>query len=260
MKLWIKLALVIFVITNVVIEIVLFVVKPQVKEHLISLLGEKLKSTAAASAVAISGDEFKKLNFSDPSIINHPAYLHIKNQLSKTKFNLGLKEDIYTLTLINNNTALFGVTTNPKSYSGDTLHLQNINLQNTLNSNNSNPNSNRVNFQDNPNNYNNNNYNTLPEKDFNTDMNSIVRSNLKSRGLIPNNKLNNNHGTTSLNMSNSESADNKEEEFNRKRGILNNIKQQIEMNLNTKAEDVNRRKMDDEKYLNDMRVFYPFGR
>jgi len=125
MKLWIKLALVIFVITNVVIEIVLFVVKPQVKEHLISLLGEKLKSTAAASAVAINGDEFKKLNFSDPSIINHPAYLHIKNQLSKTKFNLGLKEDIYTLTLINNNTALFGVTTNPKSYSGDTLHLQN---------------------------------------------------------------------------------------------------------------------------------------
>ncbi|MDP2364550.1 MAG: hypothetical protein Q8M94_12375 [Ignavibacteria bacterium] len=56
MKLWIKLALIIFIITNILIEIVLFVVKPQVKNHYVSLLGEKLKSTAAASAVAINGE------------------------------------------------------------------------------------------------------------------------------------------------------------------------------------------------------------
>lgn len=132
MKLWIKLALITFVITNVVVEIVLFVVKPQVKNHYVSLLGEKLKSTAVASAVAINGDEFKELNFSDPSITDHPAYLHIKSRLSKTKSNLGIKEDIYTLTLVNGKTAIFGVTTNPRSYSGDTLHLLNTIPQEAL--------------------------------------------------------------------------------------------------------------------------------
>lgn len=125
MKLWIKLAIVIFVLTNVVIQSVLFVVKPQVESHYISLLGEKLKSTAAASAIAISGDEFKNLNFSDPTVNTNLPYLHIKNQLSKVKSNLGIKEDLYTLTLVNDNMAIFGVTTNSKSYSGDTLHLQN---------------------------------------------------------------------------------------------------------------------------------------
>lgn len=125
MKLWIKLAIILFVFTNIIIEVVLFVVKPQIKDHFLSLLGEKLKSTAAASAVAINGDEFKKLDFSDSSIHLKPAYLHIKNQLSKTQSNLGLKEDIYTLTLVNSKTAIFGVTTNSNSYSGDTLNLVN---------------------------------------------------------------------------------------------------------------------------------------
>ena len=133
MKLWIRLAIVIFVITTIVIEIVLFVVKPQVKNRYSSLLGEKLKSTAAASAVAINGDEFKELNFSDRSILSNPSFLHIKNQLSKTRSNLSLKEDIYTLTLINSGTAIFGITTNPKSYTGDTLHLINVIHKDALN-------------------------------------------------------------------------------------------------------------------------------
>ncbi|MBI3124050.1 MAG: sensor histidine kinase [Ignavibacteriales bacterium] len=132
MKLWIKLAIILFVVTNVIIEIVLFVVKPQVKEHYLTLLGEKLKSTASASAVAINGDEFKQLNFFDSSIHNNSSFLHIRNQLSKTKSNLGLKEDVYTLSLIDSDAAIFGVTTNPNSYTGDTLHLINAIPKNAL--------------------------------------------------------------------------------------------------------------------------------
>lgn len=123
MKLWIKLAITLFIITNIIIELVLFIVTPEVKEHHLSLLGEKLKSTAAAAAVAINGDEFKKLNFSDSLVHNKPDFIHIKNQLKKTQTALGLKEDIYTLSSVNAEAAVFGITTNPTSYTGDTLHF-----------------------------------------------------------------------------------------------------------------------------------------
>lgn len=133
MKLWLKLAIVLFIITNIVIEVVLLVVKPQVKDHYLSLLGEKLKSTAAASAAAVNGDEFNKLNFSDSAVVNNPSYIHIKNQLSKTKSNLGLKEDIYTLSRVSSNSAIFGITTNPKSNHGDTLNLLSVISREALN-------------------------------------------------------------------------------------------------------------------------------
>lgn len=133
MKLWIKLAIVLFLITNIVVETVLIVVKPQVKNHYLSSLGEKLKSTAAASAVAINGDEFRELNFADSSVTSLPTFIQIRNQLSKTKSNLGLHEDIYTLSRLSSNAAVFGVTTNPKSYTGDTLHLLNTIPREALN-------------------------------------------------------------------------------------------------------------------------------
>lgn len=123
MKLWIKLSIFIIIIINLVIEIVLFIIRPEIKDFSISLLGEKLKSTAAASAASINGDEYEKLNFTNTNVATLPTFLDIRNSLKTVKANLQLKEDIYTLSLIDSSKAIFGVMTNRKIYTGDTLHL-----------------------------------------------------------------------------------------------------------------------------------------
>lgn len=125
MKLWIKLSIFIIILINLVIEIALFFIRPEIENFSITLLGEKLKSTAAASAVAVDGDAFEKLDFSDPNVAAQPAFQMIKNHLNMVKTNLKLKEDIYTLSMVNRNTAIFGIMTNQKNFTGDTLHLVN---------------------------------------------------------------------------------------------------------------------------------------
>lgn len=125
MKLWIKLALSVTILVNVVIQITLFSILPRFKANSFTLIGEKLKSIAAASVASINGDEYQKLDFRDSTVTQTPLFNLIRNHLIKVKLNLQLIEDIYTLNLLDENTALFGVMTNAKLYSGHQLLLSN---------------------------------------------------------------------------------------------------------------------------------------
>ncbi|MBI3124048.1 MAG: HAMP domain-containing histidine kinase [Ignavibacteriales bacterium] len=133
MKLWIKLSVFIIILINIVIEVAVLVIRPEIKNFSISLLGEKLKSTAAASAASISGDEYEKLNFADSTVTAKAAFQNIRKHLKMVKTNLQLKEDIYTLSPVSANVAIFGIMTNQKVYTGDTLHLKNSIARTALN-------------------------------------------------------------------------------------------------------------------------------
>lgn len=133
MKLWIKLSIFIIILINLVIEIAVIIIRPEIRNFSISLLGEKLKSTAAASAASINGDDYEKLNFADSTVITQAAFKKTRDHLKMVKTNLQLKEDIYTLSLVSSTVAIFGVMTNQKIYTGDTLHLKNNTARIALN-------------------------------------------------------------------------------------------------------------------------------
>lgn len=121
MKLWVKLSLLIFVIANIIIEVTLFVIKPQMKETIIEQLGEKLKSIAATAVVYIDGNEFKKADLFDSTFTSSGDYNQLQNLLTKAKANLDMDGETYTLSLLDNNSAVFGVMANRIPFSGDTL-------------------------------------------------------------------------------------------------------------------------------------------
>lgn len=123
MKLWIKLAISFTIIVNVIIQLTLFIILPEIKDNSFSLIGEKLKSIAAASTASIDGDEYQNLDFSNPTIVQSPIFNSIRKQLQHTKLDLQMTEDIYTLNFIDDTTAMFGVMTNEILFAGDTLHL-----------------------------------------------------------------------------------------------------------------------------------------
>jgi len=125
MKIWLKIAILTFLLTNVAIEVILFYVKAQEKDEIASLYGEKLQSVATIVSALIDGDKYEKLNFNDArDIYSDYYYKDVKALLLKTKEKLKLKENIYTLSLADSNSAIFGVMTNDIPFAGDTLHIQ----------------------------------------------------------------------------------------------------------------------------------------
>ena len=138
----------------------------------------------------------------------------------------------------------------------------NENMINTLN------NSNRVNFNNNNNNNTNSNNinsnlneqrnigtnisnkenenNLQKSQDINLGLNDFVRNNLESRGL----HVGRTTSPRSIRML----------QLDKKKTLLENIKAQINLKKQTKLEELNKRKQEDAKYLQDMMIFYPFGR
>lgn len=125
MKLWIKLSILLTIIINIIIQVVWLVALPKIEENSIELIGEKLKSIAVAAAHTISGDDYEKLDFSNPQIILNKKFNEIRNHLIVLKNAINIKEDIYTLNLINEDSAQFGVMTNSKLFTGEYLQLKN---------------------------------------------------------------------------------------------------------------------------------------
>ena len=65
------------------------------------------------------------VDFSDTTnIYKDPHYLSLQNSLKKIKKNLNLPEEIYTLSKIDSDRAIFGIMTNEVPFSGDTLELK----------------------------------------------------------------------------------------------------------------------------------------
>lgn len=119
-----KIALLIFVIANLVSVTVLILVKDRLKSEILILNGEKLKGIAATIATTVNGNEFKKLNFFDPpSVKENEVFNKLRKELIKFKQAVGFREDIYTLSLLDSTKAIFGIMTNYHPFPGDTLHL-----------------------------------------------------------------------------------------------------------------------------------------
>ncbi len=105
------------------------------------------------------------------------------------------------------------------------------------------------------NNFNNQMYNPIPfhptYDNFNQNMNNIVKEKLLSRGVVMSkNQSPINNKNFDINVNDTE----------RKKMLLNNIQQQINMTKNSKMIELEKKRKEDEKYLNDIQNFYPFGR
>ena len=152
--------------------------------------------------------------------------------------------------IINSPNPNFNFIRNQKSYNPNFQISNNENYANNyqneqitnFNNENYNYNVNNENFQ-NPNSYNGYNKQNM---EINRDMNNYFRSLLKSRGVH-------------LSRGNSY-QDIKEEENNRKKVYMENIKNQISLFKKTKLEELRKRENEDKQYLKDMINSYPFGR
>lgn len=121
MKLWHKLTIIIFIIINIVIQVGVMVLNPQINNLAVDLLGEKLKSIAAATAANINGEDYRNIDLFDTTGINSAVYNKIKQTINQTKENLELTSDKYTISLLNNNSAVFGVVLNRVPFAKDSL-------------------------------------------------------------------------------------------------------------------------------------------
>ena len=117
---------------------------------------------------------------------------------------------------------------------------------NDMNNNNNN-NIMEENYENNniPNNQNNNNL--YKSQDINIGLNEWVRNDLVARGLHVGRSV---VSPRSIRMS----------QLDRKKTLLENIQAQINLKKRNKLEELNKRKQEDAKYLQDMVIFYPFGR
>ena len=89
--------------------------------------------------------------------------------------------------------------------------------------------------------------NLYKSQDINTGLNEWVRNDLVSRGLHIRRSVT---SPRSIRMS----------QMDKKKTLLDNIQAQINLKKRTKLEELNKRKQEDAKYLQDMVIFYPFGR
>ena len=113
--------------------------------------------------------------------------------------------------------------------------------------NNNNNNIMEENYENNniPNNQNNNNL--YKSQDINIGLNEWVKNDLVARGLHVGRSV---VSPRSIRMS----------QLDRKKTLLENIQAQINLKKRNKLEELNKRKQEDAKYLQDMVIFYPFGR
>ena len=81
---------------------------------------------------------------------------------------------------------------------------------------------------------------------INQGLNNIVRKDLKSRGIV--------------NLNSSPFQQNRAREVERKAEILQNIKQQINLDKKNKMDELENKKIEDDKYLYAMENSYPFGK
>ncbi len=130
----------------------------------------------------------------------------------------------------------------------------NINNSNNINNENMNMNINEYNNNNNAININNssinqniNNENNLyKSEDINVGLNKWVKNDLNSLGL----HVGRSNSPNTIRISHRD----------KKKLLLENIQAQINLRKKTKLEELNKRKQEDAKYLQDMVIFYPFGR
>ena len=197
------------------------------------------------------------MHFTNPSHNFNPVNTNNENQIENPNNNMNSR-------IFNNN----------NNVNNNNVDNNNINNMSNNFNNNSNNNFNNINTEDNninnntlynrfnsniKDNNNNDLYNTIVptynitrnnelrnSQEINQGLNNYVRENLQSRGL----HVGRISSPRSIKMN----------ERERKKYLLNNIQNQINLTKMTKLEELKKRKEEDEKYLKDMIVNYPFGR
>ena len=133
---------------------------------------------------------------------------------------------------------------NHNNYNNNNFQNNNFqNYNNNINYNNNYPNNQNINYSYSPNEY--NGYNNF-NNSINQEMNNYFRTELKSRGI---------------NLTRGNSIQNiREQERERKKALRDNIESQIALSKQTKLEELMRKRKEDEQYLKDMEICFPFGR
>jgi len=130
------------------------------------------------------------------------------------------------------------------SKSNSNLNYNNNNIIKDDNVNNNNLNEQRSININIPSNENENNL--YKNNDINIGLNEWVRKDLESRGL----HIGRGTSPRSIRMA----------QLDKRKTLLENIKAQLNLKKKTKLEELNKRKQEDAKYLQDMVIYYPFGR
>ena len=134
MKIWIKITLLVILISTAILQITLQNVRNKMEEQVLKLNGERLKTIAVTTASLINGDEYKMINFESSSALeNNRYYINTSGLIKKIQSNLGDKEEIFTLSKVTENKAVFGAMSDKLLCVGDTLHLINKNNKEALN-------------------------------------------------------------------------------------------------------------------------------
>ena len=222
---------------------------------------------------------------------NYDEYNRNNNMINKIRFNNRYNNynDLNESQMINEN-----INNNPNNYQQNQINISqsqnNINNSQNYRNNNINENQNEnmnnsvnnksmintINKNDFFNYPNNNNY---YNNDMNNNNNNIMEENYENNN-IPNNQNNNNlYKSQDINIGLNEWVKNdlvarglhvgrsvvsprsiRMSQLDRKKTLLENIQAQINLKKRNKLEELNKRKQEDAKYLQDMVIFYPFGR
>lgn len=124
MKIWMKIALLVILISTAILQVALQDVRGKMEEQVLTLNGERLKTLAVSTASFIDGDTYKMIDFKKTYLLEkNEYYLNTSKLIKKIQSNLGDKEEIFTLSKVNDYEAIFGVMSDKFLCVGDTLHL-----------------------------------------------------------------------------------------------------------------------------------------
>lgn len=124
MKIWMKIALLVILISIAILQVTLNNVRGRMEELVLTLNGERLKTLAVSASSLIDGDTYKMIDFQKSYLLEkNDYYSNTSKLIKKIQSNLGDKEEIFTLSKVNDNEAVFGVMSDKFLCVGDTLHL-----------------------------------------------------------------------------------------------------------------------------------------
>ena len=188
----------------------------------------------------------QELNQNNPyqnEIINQNQNQNQNNINNNNSQNLNNNE-INNLNNKANENMINTLNNNRFSKSNSNLNYNNNNIIKDDNVNNNNLNEQRSININIPSNENENNL--YKNNDINIGLNEWVRKDLESRGL----HIGRGTSPRSIRMA----------QLDKRKTLLENIKAQLNLKKKTKLEELNKRKQEDAKYLQDMVIYYPFGR
>ena len=218
-------------------------------------------------------DEYNRNNNMINKIRFNNRYNNIDNSYDTLRMNNNMQQNINPNDSYQNQIILQNQNNNNNAQNMNEYNMNNLNdridenMNDTLNYNKFNFSNGNFNYNNNNNNRvknNNINNNLLEERsvnlnlsnqkennlyknqDINIGLNEWVRNDLESRGL----HVGRNISPRSIRLS----------QIDKKKTLLENIQAQINLKKKTKLEELNKRKQEDAKYLQDMVIFYPFGR